>query len=199
MPIPGNAEIPLIAYWSGNPTNALVSEIDVPPGTVVIDYTTPALWLKVSALGSNATYIGGGASTLTAPLISGGLTASGSASNDFSGSTGTMKTSTGLFTVSGAENGSTQALSGAGAVNVTTGTTKFTSTGSAQALSLADGADGQLKRIIHVVDGGSGVLTPTTKTGFSTLTFTNAGDSATLEFVTTQGWCVLALNGTTLA
>ena len=39
--------------------------------------------------------------TLTAPIISTGLTASGSASNDFSGSTGTFKTSTGAVTIGG--------------------------------------------------------------------------------------------------
>ncbi len=37
----------------------------------------------------------------TAPVITGGLTASGSASNDFSGSTGTFKTSTGAVTLGG--------------------------------------------------------------------------------------------------
>lgn len=39
--------------------------------------------------------------TLTAPVIGGGLTASGSASNDFSGSTGAFKTSTGAATIGG--------------------------------------------------------------------------------------------------
>jgi|GEM_PF-1969004 hypothetical protein len=39
---------------------------------------------------------------LTTPVIAGGLTASGSGSNDFSASTGTFKTSTGLVTVGGA-------------------------------------------------------------------------------------------------
>jgi hypothetical protein len=39
--------------------------------------------------------------TLTAPVIGGGLTASGSAANTFAGSTGTFLTSTGLNTLSG--------------------------------------------------------------------------------------------------
>ena len=39
--------------------------------------------------------------TVTAPVITTGLTASGSASNDFSSSTGTFKTSTGLNTLGG--------------------------------------------------------------------------------------------------
>lgn len=91
-----------------------------------------------------------------------------------------------------------QTLSGAGAVNVTASVTKITTTGAAQTLTLADGADGQVKIIIHVVDGGSAVLTPTTKTGFSSLTFTNAGDTATLMFSTTIGWTIIAVNGTTI-
>lgn len=106
---------------------------------------------------------------------------------------------TGLTTLTGGLKGGTQALSGAGAVNVTTLTTKLTTTGSAQALTLADGADGQIKTIIHDVDGGSAVLTPTTKTGFTTITFTAVGESATLQFVTTRGWIILALNGAVAA
>lgn len=94
---------------------------------------------------------------------------------------------------------STDTLSGAGAVSITKDTTKLTSTGAAEAITLADGTDGQIKRIIHDVDGGSMVLTPTTKTGWSTATFTNAGDSLTLEFVTTRGWIVMASYGTVVA
>ena len=92
-----------------------------------------------------------------------------------------------------------QALSGAGAVNVTDATTLFTSTGASQALTLADGTHGQIKTIVHAVDGGSGILTPTTKTGYSTITFTAAGDSVTLQFFTTRGWCILASRGVTIA
>lgn len=93
---------------------------------------------------------------------------------------------------------SVQALSGAGAVSVTTGLTAFTSTGSAQALTLANGTAGQLKRIVHTVDGGSGVLTPTTKIGFSTVTFTNVGDAVQLSYTST-GWAVTGISGATLA
>lgn len=74
-----------------------------------------------------------------------------------------------------------QALSGAGAVNVTTYLTNFTSTGAAQALTLADGVRvGQLKKIKHIVDGGSGVLTPTNLAGGTTITFTAVGEFALL-------------------
>lgn len=137
--------------------------------------------------------------TLVAPVISTGLTASGSASNDFSSSTGTFKTSSGISTVSGGLVHSTAALSGAGACSVTTTVTKLTTTGAAQALTLADGTNGQIKIIVHDVDGGSAVLTPTTKTGFSTITFTSVGETATLMFVTTRGWVILSLFGAVAA
>lgn len=81
-------------------------------------------------------------------------------------------------------------LSGAGAIPITTSLVKFTSTGAAQALTLANGVDGQRLTIVHDVAGGSGVLTPTTKKGFSTVTFTNAGDTVSLVYVTTRGWMV---------
>lgn len=92
-----------------------------------------------------------------------------------------------------------QALSGAGAINLTTTITKFTSTGASQALTLADGADGQIKIVEHVSAGGTGILTPTTKTGYTSVTFTNAGDTVTLMFNATVGWFVLASRGVTIA
>jgi hypothetical protein len=94
---------------------------------------------------------------------------------------------------------SVQSLSGAGAVDVTNGITEYTSTGGAQALTLANGTAGQIKRIVHGVDGGSGVLTPTTKTGYTTITFTNAGDSVTLVYLTTRGWCIVGIFGAVAA
>jgi hypothetical protein len=93
---------------------------------------------------------------------------------------------------------SVQSLSGAGAVNVTDMLTSLTSTGSAQALTLANGTAGQIKVITHTVDGGSAVLTPTTKIGFTTITFTGVGESATLIY-TAAGWAIMALNGAVAA
>jgi len=98
----------------------------------------------------------------------------------------------------GAVVGGVQALSGAGAVNLTTLITSLTTTGAAQALTLADGTAGQIKIIVHTVDGGSAVLTPTTKIGFSTITFTAVGESATLVY-TAAGWAIVALNGAVAA
>ena len=93
---------------------------------------------------------------------------------------------------------STQSLSGAGAVNVTDMFTSLTTTGAAQALTLANGTAGQIKIISHVVDGASAVLTPTTKIGFTTITFTNVGDSATLIY-TAAGWAIIGISGAVAA
>lgn len=117
---------------------------------------------------------------------------------------GSMTTAGGIYATKAFANGgirivSTDTLSGAGAVSVTKDTTKLTSTGASEAITLANGTDGQMKRIIHDVDGGSMVLTPTTKTGFSTITFTNAGDAVSLEYVTTRGWIVVGSYGVTIA
>lgn len=100
--------------------------------------------------------------------------------------------------ITGVTTGTVQALSGAGAVNTTTAVTSLTTTGSAQALTLANGTAGQFKTIVHTVDGGSAVLTPTTKVGFTTITFTNVGESATLVY-TAAGWAIVALNGAVAA
>jgi hypothetical protein len=50
-----------------------------------------------------------------------------------------------------------------------------------------------------VAHGGDGTLTPTTKTGYSTITFNSAGDSVTLQFYTTLGWMILSNYGATVA
>ena len=117
--------------------------------------------------------------------------------NLYRNATSTIRTDANL-NVGGIITGDVQALSGAGAVNVTSMHTDFTSTGGAQALTLANGAAGQTKTICHVVDGGSGVLTPTTKIGFSTITFTNVGDSVTLRY-TASGWAIVGIFGATTA
>ena len=93
---------------------------------------------------------------------------------------------------------SAQSLSGAGAVDVTNAFTSLTTTGAAQALTLANGSVGEVKVIVHTVDGGSAVLTPTTKIGFSTVTFTNVGDSVMLIY-TSAGWAIIGSRGVTIA
>jgi hypothetical protein len=76
--------------------------------------------------------------------------------------------------------------------------TSLTTTGASQALTLANGTVGQIKIITHTVDGGSAVLTPTTKIGFSTVTFTAVGDSVSLIY-SSAGWAITGSNGVTIA
>lgn len=113
--------------------------------------------------------------------------------------TATTGAFSGLLTATGGLVGGIQALSGAGAVNLTTLTTNITSTGAGDALTLANGTAGQIKILIHDVDGGSSVLTPTTKTGFTTITFTSVGESAMLQYVATRGWMIISLRGAVAA
>ncbi len=87
--------------------------------------------------------------------------------------------------------------SGPGAVPVTAGTVRLTTTG-ADALTLANGVNGQILTIIMVVDGGDGTLTPATKTGYSTISFTAVGNAVTLQFLTTLGWMVIDNYGATV-
>ena len=94
--------------------------------------------------------------------------------------------------------GTVTALSGAGAVPVTASTVRLTTT-AANALTLANGTNGQLLTIVMVVDGGDGTLTPTTKTGYTTITFNDAGDAVTLQYFTTLGWMIVSNYGTTVA
>ena len=115
--------------------------------------------------------------------------------------TDAAQTFTGNQTFSNAIIGAVQALSGAGAVNITTLTTAFTSTATGNALTLVNGAVGQIKTIVYVAEAAgadTGVLTPTTRVGYSTITFTNVGDSVTLQYFT-QGWAVIGVRGATVA
>lgn len=104
----------------------------------------------------------------------------------------------GATTLSGAFIGSVQTLAAAGAVDLVTPTTRVDSAG-AIALTLADGTNGQMKNIVMGTDGGDATLTPTTKTGFSTIVFNDAGDGCTLVFITTKGWIVTGNNGCTIS
>lgn len=67
----------------------------------------------------------------------------------------------------------------------------------AEALTLANGVPGQVLTITLAVDGGgTGTLTPATKTGFTTIAFADAGDTATLLYVDdTVGWVIVGAAG----
>jgi hypothetical protein len=91
--------------------------------------------------------------------------------------------------------------SGAGAIAITAPTCLFTSTGAGQALTIADGTfAGQRLTIVHVVDGGSGVITQTTgaklSTPIATITLTAVYDTVTLEWSGSL-WNPVAWSGTT--
>lgn len=107
-------------------------------------------------------------------------------------------TATGNVVVGHGLTGTVQTLTGAGAVSLATLNTVIVSTG-ANALTLADGVSGQLKFLVMKTDGGDATLTPTTKTGFSTIVFNDAGDGCALMFTTTTGWIVFANNGCTIS
>ncbi len=99
----------------------------------------------------------------------------------------------------GTVTGSTQALTGSGAIDVTSLTTKLNTTGGGT-YTLANGTDGQLKVIVLATDSGTdAVVTPTTKTGFTTITLGDAGDGVVLVYTTTTGWICVGNNGSTLA
>ena len=67
----------------------------------------------------------------------------------------------------------------------------------AEAWTLADGLPGQGLVIDLAVDGGgTGTLTPATSTGWATIVFADAGDSAVLLYIDdTIGWIIMGLNG----
>jgi hypothetical protein len=98
----------------------------------------------------------------------------------------------------GAMFGTVQALSGAGAVDITSLITQVTTTG-ADALTLANGANGQMKIITMVADGGDGTLTPATFANGTTITFNDVGDSVLLVYNTTGGWAAVSNVGCTIA
>jgi len=70
--------------------------------------------------------------------------------------------------------------------------------GGAHAGSMADGTNGQIKIITMIADGGNSVITPTNKSGFTTVTFDDVGDTATLLF-TNSKWHVISSYGATVA
>lgn len=105
---------------------------------------------------------------------------------------------TGSITVGGALGSTPQILTGAGAVSIATLVTEVVTTG-ANALTLGDGTEGQIKIIVMRTDGGDGTLTPSTKTGYSTIVFNDAGDGVALVFTTPAGWIVFANFGCTIS
>ena len=63
---------------------------------------------------------------------------------------------------------------------------------------MANGTNGQIKIITMITDGGNSVVTPAALAGYTTITFNDVGDSATLVF-TNSMWVLLSHVGCTLA
>ena len=79
------------------------------------------------------------------------------------------------------------------AVGITTALTLLASSGGQTATTLADGTViGQLKVIVHDVDGGNSILAVTDALGFADLDFVDDGDTAMLMWTGTTGWAVLS-------
>lgn len=93
--------------------------------------------------------------------------------------------------------GYTQSAADSLAIPLSHGVVQKTTGADAEALTLANGRPGQLLQITLVTDGGGdGTLTPTTKTGFATIVFADAKDTATLLYVNdTIGWIALGAVG----
>jgi len=79
------------------------------------------------------------------------------------------------------------------AIPITHGIVAKTTGADGEALTLADGAPGQLLLIYLAVDGGgNGTLTPSKKTGFSTIIFADKGDNVLLKYIDdTIGWVLV--------
>ena len=84
------------------------------------------------------------------------------------------------------------------AISVASSITHINTTAGAHAGSMANGTNGQIKIITMITDGGNSVVTPAALAGYTTITFNDVGDSATLVF-TNSNWVVLSHIGCTLA
>ena len=95
--------------------------------------------------------------------------------------------------------GTVTTRAGAGAVPITAATVQISTGAGAAALTLANGTAGQMLTLVMTVDGGGdATLTPTTKTGFTTIVFGDVGDAVVLQYFTTLGWMVVSNNGATV-
>ena len=175
------------------PTLGVASATSINKVAITTPATSATLTIadgKTATVNNTLTFAGTDSTTLTFPSTSATIARTDAA-----------QTFTGNQTFNGAVIGDVQALSGAGAVNVTSFSTAFTSTATGNALTLANGTIGQIKTIAYVAEtagADTGVLTPTTRVGYSTITFTNVGDSVTLQYFT-QGWAVIGVRGATVA
>lgn len=106
-----------------------------------------------------------------------------------------------IIPASGLDLGTASTRNGAGAVSGATSICEFMSTATGNALTLANGIEGQLLTIVYkteTVSADTGILTPTNRAGFSTITFNAPGDTVTLLF-TSGNWYIIGTRGVTVA
>jgi hypothetical protein len=174
------------------PTLGVATATSINKVTVTTPATSAVLTIadgKTLTVNNSITFAGTDATTMTLPSTNATL-ARTDAAQTFTGD----QTFNNIL-------GTVQSLSGAGAVNITQLTTAFTSTATGDALTLANGVVGELKTIVYVAEtagADTGILTPTTRVGYATITFTNVGDSVTLQYFT-QGWAIIGVRGATVA
>ena len=86
------------------------------------------------------------------------------------------------------------------AVNVTSSISHINTSiaGGAHAGALANGTNGQIKILTMVADGGNSVVTPANANGFTSITFADVGDTATLIF-TGSKWNIISSHSVTIA
>ena len=78
------------------------------------------------------------------------------------------------------------------ALSITHALTLLGSSGTDTATTIADGTViGQLKVIVHDVDGGNSIVAVTDALGFADIDFVTAGDTAMLMWTGTTGWALL--------
>ena len=90
-----------------------------------------------------------------------------------------------------------QTLTGAGAITLITQITYINTTG-ANALTLADGIQGQTKNIVMIGDLGDGTLNTITSSGFTSITFTDVGDTVSLMYLN-GAWHIMSSYHVTIA
>jgi len=103
-----------------------------------------------------------------------------------------VETNTGVVTLRSILSDQSETIDTNTAIDITKAIIYISTTGT-RAYTLADGVDGQRLLITMLVDGGDGVITPTTLFTGATLTFADAGDSCILVFKDASGW-VLTVN-----
>ena len=166
----------------------------VSAGSVTLEDLTPATGVTLPSIPGGDTLALLGASqslsskTLVAPVISTGLTATGSTANDFSASTGAFKTSTGAVTIGGGS-AAISATSTGGAITLTAGAAStWKTTSGALGVQGAGGVNFQYgsTTLIDV-----GVTNSTKVTLAANKSIAGAAGTGAVEFGSMTGDCAL--------